>query len=503
MNVPCTVISRSISYAALLCFVLPALSVQSLRAQSSDVPSAEVVQLKKQMAEMQAQMEEMRDQIKTLEEARKPSVRNATFVVPVATEAVPPEAAPTGTPVTTGEMAATGTPATTAQTASTPSQSERSLDIYGFAMLDAGQDFKSIDPNWYDSLRPTKLPSPPGTFGQNGNAFLSVRQTRFGVKGSEPTPWGDLKAVFEFDLYGTGKDAGITTMRPRHFYGQLGSVLAGQTNTTFMDIDVFPNNSLEYWGPNGMVFIRQPQFRWMPIQGDSHLWIALEAPGQSADLGLLSDRITEQDVRPRFRYPDLAGQYRHGASWGYIQGAAVVRNVKLDDTLPNQFDLNQSIMGWGFSASSLFKVSKDALHLQYTFGNGIENYMNDAPVDVAPILNPGNPARPIKGKPLPMWAMIAYFDHNWSDQLATSIGYSQVQIQNTSLQAPTAYHLGQYSTASLTWSPFSRVMYGGEFQWGRRTNAHTAASIASPGANDYRLQLSFKYTFNGRIIGPK
>ena len=35
-----------------------------------------------------------------------------------------------------------------------------------------------------------------------------------------------------------------------------------------MDIDVFPN-SIEYWGPNGMVFFRNVQVRWMPIQGDT------------------------------------------------------------------------------------------------------------------------------------------------------------------------------------------------------------------------------------------
>jgi len=497
MNVPCTVISRSVSYAAFLVCVLPALCVQSAYGQSSDAPNPEVVQLKKQMAEMQSQMEEMRDQIRTLEEARKPSVRNATFVVPATTDSVSSEAAGGDAGATTAKAGTTATTNAAAQTASTPAQSERSLDIYGFAMLDAGQDFKSIDPNWYDSLRPTKLPSPPGQFGQNGNTYLSIRQTRFGVKGVEPTPWGDLKAQFEFDMYGTGKDAGVTTMRPRHFFGQLGPILAGQTNTTFMDIDVFPNNSLEYWGPNGMVFIRQPMFRVMPIQGDTHLWLALEAPGQSADLGLLSDRIQIQNIKARFPYPDLTGQYRQATSWGYLQLAGAVRNVKLDDTLADQFNLNQSIMGWGLSVSSLMKISKDALHLQYTFGNGIENYMNDAPVDVAPIPNPGNPARPIKGKPLPMWAMVAYLDHAWSDKLATSIGYSQVQIQNTSLQAPTSYHLGQYSTASLTWYPFDRVMYGGEFQWGRRTN------LASVSANDYRLQFSFKYTFNGRIIGAK
>ena len=50
-----------------------------------------------------------------------------------------------------------------------------------------------------------------------------------------------------------------------------------------MDPDVFPN-SLEYWGPNGMVFFRNVQLRWMPInKGNHQLWFAFERPGASAD----------------------------------------------------------------------------------------------------------------------------------------------------------------------------------------------------------------------------
>ncbi len=47
-----------------------------------------------------------------------------------------------------------------------------------------------------------------------------------------------------------------------------------------MDIDVFPN-SLEYWGPNGMVFFRNVQFRWMPIKGEKRsVYLAVERPGR-------------------------------------------------------------------------------------------------------------------------------------------------------------------------------------------------------------------------------
>ena len=58
-----------------------------------------------------------------------------------------------------------------------------------------------------------------------------------------------------------------------------------------MDPDVFPN-SIEYWGPNGMVFFRNVQVRWTPWQkGDSNFMVALERPGASADQGVYAGRI--------------------------------------------------------------------------------------------------------------------------------------------------------------------------------------------------------------------
>ena len=160
------------------------------------------------------------------------------------------------------------------------------LDVYGFVMDDAGYDFKQVDPNWYDVVRPTKLPAYKDQFGADGNTFFSVRQTRFGAKSETPTKLGTLKTLFEFELFGTGVDAGQTTFRLRHAYGELGHFGAGQTVSPFMDGDVFPN-SLEYWGPTGMVLFRNVQVRWMPVMGDiTDSFSRLERPGASADQGV-------------------------------------------------------------------------------------------------------------------------------------------------------------------------------------------------------------------------
>ena len=102
--------------------------------------------------------------------------------------------------------------------------------------------------------------------------------------GSNGTP---LNFKFEFDLFGTGVDAGQTTFRLRHAYGEWGQILAGQTNSLFMDIDVFPN-TIDYWGPSGMVFYRNVQIRWTPFKTDnSHFSIAIERPGNDIDPGNL------------------------------------------------------------------------------------------------------------------------------------------------------------------------------------------------------------------------
>src|SRR5262245_41581585 len=65
------------------------------------------------------------------------------------------------------------------------------FDIYGFAMLDTGYQFKQNDPDWFDVVRPTKLPAFDKQFGEDGHWFAGVRQSRFGVKSYFPTALGE------------------------------------------------------------------------------------------------------------------------------------------------------------------------------------------------------------------------------------------------------------------------------------------------------------------------
>jgi hypothetical protein len=370
------------------------------------------------------------------------------------------------------------------------------LEVYGFAMLDFGFNFTSINPNWFDTMRVTRLPTFDEQYGKDGSTYASVRQTRFGARSFSPTRLGELRTTFEFELFGTGVDEGQTTFRLRHAYGELGQFGAGQYWSPFMDIDVFPN-SLEYWGPTGMVFFRNVQFRWMPIQGDRRLTLALERPGASGDAGLLADRIELQNVQGRFPLPDLTGEYRYGGSRGYFEVAGMLGQAKWDDLLVDEFDLSGSDTRWGVNLSSNVKLgSRTTLRAQFAFGEGMQNYMNDSPVDVAIVQNPGSTVSPIRGESIPMRASVIFVDHNWNDRWSTAVGYSRQDIDNREGQADDAFDTGHYALGNVLFSPVPNVMVGGELQWGRRE------SFRAPYVADgMKLQFSFRYNFSATIGG--
>jgi DcaP outer membrane protein len=341
-------------------------------------------------------------------------------------------------------------------------------------------------------MRPSKLPAFNDKFGRNGTWFAGVRQTRLGFKTYIPAGKHVIKTVFDFDMFGVGVDAGQTTMRLRHAWGEYGKIGAGQTESTFMDLDVFPN-VLDYWGPDGMVFFRNVQLRWTPwSEGDSNAMISLERPGASADGGVYEDRIELQNVRARFRWPDVAGHVRYGGKRGHIQVSGIVRDMKWDDLLPSDpINLDGGAVGWGVNVSANINIRKDVLHLSVVYGKGVENYMNDAPIDVGIVNNFSNRVTPILGTALPVLGTVSFLDHVWSEKFTSSIGYSMVDISNSDGEAPIAFRRGQYGIANLLYYPVKPVLMGAEFQWGRRSDFSNGYKF-----NDYKIQVSFKYSFS-------
>lgn len=366
------------------------------------------------------------------------------------------------------------------------------LNIYGFVMMDAIYDFKRVNPDWKSSLRPSYIPTTGSPFGNDGETIFSVKQTRFGTESNIPTSLGDLFAKFEFELYGVGSDAGQTTFRLRHAYGELGNVLAGQTWSLFMDENVFPN-TIEYWGPNGMVFYRNIQARYTFPLGDrgSRLAFALEYEGTSTDPGEYRELAPSfaENIQSRNQYPDLTAQWRVFNDYGQFQVAGILRRLGFETKDTPSNNPSDNLWGGGINLSTVFNLSKllpvsekDKLKLQFAYGEGIGFYMNDGGIDLAPENE--------NAQQVELYGLVAFWDHYWNDKWSSSIGYSRIDLDTTDQQLPDAFDNGQYAVTNLLWTPVDDFMTGIEFQWGKQEDK------AGQNGDDYRIQVSFKYNFS-------
>jgi hypothetical protein len=246
-----------------------------------------------------------------------------------------------------------------------------------------------------------------------------------------------------------------------------------------------------------MVFFRNVQLRWTPWQsGDSRLAIALERPGASADQGNYAGRIELQDVKGRFPLPDLSGHFRKAGGWGHVQLAGILRQMKWDDLNDDRFELSGKETGWGVNLSSNLKLQKHVARLQVAYGEGVQNYWNDAPVDVGIQNNFSNPRTPVVGKALPILGIVAFLDLNWNDKWTSTVGYSLVDIENSTGQSANAFKKGQYALANVLYHPAADVFLGPEVQWGQRENYRDGFTV-----DDVRIQFSAKYNFKLSLGG--
>jgi hypothetical protein len=386
---------------------------------------------------------------------------------------------------------------------------EHNLELYGFLQLDAIQDFKRVHPDWDATLRPSRIPTTDGEFGSDGQTLFSVRQSRLGAKANGMIAGKPYEAKFEFDLFGTGVDAGQTTFRVRHMYGSWGPILVGQTNTLWMDADIFPN-VLDYWGPPGQVNTRNPQIRFTFLDRDG--WraaVALENPSDDIDPGgiRLIDPELATNIRANEELPDLTAMVRYGGDWGHVQLGGILRKVGFDTVGTEDSEPEGSETGWGVSLSGSAKVSLATFRLGVVHGRGIATYMNDGGMDLAPSADlspfPQPPIFPppdiplnllLEAEAVKLTGMSAYVDLQWTKQLSSALGYSFTKVDNTNFQEATAFHKGSYASGNLIWMPADRILAGIEFLWGKREDNDGNSGT------DFRMQSSFKISFSSKDI---
>jgi len=346
------------------------------------------------------------------------------------------------------------------------------LKIGGYFKTDFINDLKPAGNT--DSFIPSSFPVPQAT-GAN-NATVSIRPTRLSLDFRVPsTRLGEVRFYLEGDFFGTN----ATTPRLRHAYAQFRNFLIGQTFSNFMDPDAFPD-TLDFQGPNGMVSLRNPQFRYgFALSPSTTLYISLEKP--SSDVIFKTPEFSAQSNAPT---RDGAIRLRQEFERGHFQVAGIFRDIAV--SLPD--GRNDSVFGWGVNTSlGLKTLGKDNLIVAVAAGHGISRYLQDTSglgIDAEVASGASNHL-----EATPAIGVEASYQHYWRKTLRSSAFYSYAGVNNTDLAAAITYNHGTYSGANLIWNPYGSLNVGAEFLYGWVVDQNGLK------ANAPRIQLSAKYSF--------
>ncbi|GAB3101499.1 hypothetical protein G8770_14430 [Aestuariicella hydrocarbonica] len=479
----------------LSCAILIGLSV-SLPALADD--SERIQQLEQRLEEQRAIMERQQQMLETLRtEVERLKGEPLTISTPPSSD---PSAGPKPATIASPPDQ-TAANQTSQDTIIYASEKKGALQLYGHLQLDVIHDFNRVDPDYAATLRPSAIPTVDGSFGQDGETRLSVKQTQLGLKGSLFTPVGEVNSWFEFDMFGTGSDTGQTTFNLRHAWVEIGRLGFGQTSSTFMDISIFPN-TIDWWGPAGMVFNRNPQVRytWTGKSsgsgtlngGGNELAIALEQPNASFNTGIFGELspVIDERASTRTEYPDLTAHWRSVHDWGHLQLAGVLRKLEFETICPGDpascLSNNRpkdDETGWGVNFTGVLNTfGHDQLKFGVVYGEGIASFMNDGGVNLAPEDN-AIEAVPILGTTL-------YYDRYWSPRWSSSLGVSVNDADVRNQQADSEFDRGSYASVNLLYTPYPDFIIGLEALYGEHKD------VGGRTGEDFRTQLTFKHKFS-------
>jgi len=389
--------------------------------------------------------------------------------------------------------------------------SDVSLRIYGFAELNWVHDFKGDNSDIdYATFAPYMPLEGSPEYARKQRDYLTARTSRLGVEAGTPTRYGILGVKLEGDfnneprmgstaLYAqpsADNPSGIFTQqatnsygfRVRQAYGTFGGLLVGMTWSTFMDVDNYPE-TVDYNGPIGNTFIRQPVIRYTygtPSYGN--FTAALENSSTYALDPSTGSTIATSSLS---RMPDFVLRWDKGFQWGSMSIRGMTQELRVDDGLGHA----GAARGWGVGTSALIKsFGRDYITLAVTYGDGIGRYLNyiegaafDATTNAFHLEEAIGVIAGYQWKPSDVlrfnfvYGMTRNFDNAYTDYIR-SVGFDSGRF-GVNRQVQQA-HVG------FIFNPLKAVDVGVEGIWADRK------TLAGEKGDDIRSNVSFKYYIN-------
>lgn len=383
--------------------------------------------------------------------------------------------------------------------------SETSVGFYGAVHVDAYVDTKGRQSgDWASDIgsQPVAGVNVSGNDARKGKSNITARTSRLGFKSSTPTEAGMLRTTLEadFNKNPSGSDGVLNntlvsnsfSFRLRHAFGELdddwGKLLAGQTWSTFMNLDALPE-TVDFNGHGSGAFVRQPMIRYTAKLGDAgNLALALENPHGALDGGA-AQAAPYIDKRP-----DLVANWSIARPWGMLSAQALSTEYRYDDG-----SRSAKANGHGFGLGGAFKLgAQDNLLFQFTGGKGLGRYLPATSWHIASYDAERNRVRLYRSD-----SWMFGWGHAWSERMRTNLAWGTTRIKDN---WDSDFSDGYIDSKRMS-EGFANVIFGVaknmevglELSFGNR---HTYAWTSGTGATgeEYsgkrsRVQTSFNYSF--------
>jgi hypothetical protein len=315
-----------------------------------------------------------------------------------------------------------------------------------------------------------------GTPGDGPDFNMQARETRINFDSDHVLASGDRFGTFiEMDFFlGTGGNQRVTNSynpRLRHAFLTYNNWLAGQTWSTFQDVDALPEN-LDFIGPSeGTTFERQAQLRYRRGPWE----FAIENP-ETTVTPLGGGPVIESDDG---RIPDLVARHTTRFENGYIRAAVLGRQLHYKSG-----STDDSETAFGLSVSGKHRFGEDDIRWMATVGSGTGRYLglntsNGAVLDANGDLNA-----------IDQWGGFVSYRHFWDSRWRSNFTLSYLGNDNDVALTGTGVTRDVYSVhANLLFEPAEKMTVGGEIMFAER-------SLESDLSGDLkRLLFSAKYAF--------
>ena len=312
-----------------------------------------------------------------------------------------------------------------------------------------------------DFLVPSTIPVGDGS-DKGGIVYDSnAKFSRLWFKTLTQTEVGEIKSYIEMDFNGFN-DERLTSQSSnglRHAFlswqnSATTSLLAGQTWSTFFNVNALPE-AVDFIGPtSGVVFIRQSQFRYTQNFSNSRWMLAFENPSVSlydAGSGFDSNQVDTSAM------PDLVTRYDGNLNFFKYSAAAMVREISYDEGTADD-----KTLGYAFTLSGSFLFSNND-DIKFMLSQGqlgrylALNVYRDGAVkadgDIELINSTGG--------------FVAY-RHWWTDKIRSTVLYAYSESDNPDSLVDDVTDSVNNSSINLMYSPVKRLTFGMEYMQAQR-----------------------------------